>query len=208
MCDDKNYECFRHQAQDIRSHTAAELKQDGAGSAANQRLIASLGRSSVHFASNLPPGSGSGPASLPGSIGNVNSPNLSVTHPGLPNSDSVEPLDFEDFLSHQQRSGSERDPLAHRLEFPRNDLDVQVVPKKIRTMGHILPDDEAKERLNPGVQSCVEVLTGDFVVFKRKSQHLSSSVRVRDASEERLKIIDSTQQQEFEVDDNDFEHVS
>ncbi len=53
---------------------------------------------------------------------------------------AVEPVDYEEFLIQQNRQG-ERDPLAHVLEFPRDDLEVKVVPRKIRTMGHVLPEE-------------------------------------------------------------------
>jgi hypothetical protein len=53
---------------------------------------------------------------------------------------SVEPLDYEEYVSLQLRAG-ERDPQGHALEFPRDDLDVKVVPRKIRTMGPVVPDE-------------------------------------------------------------------
>ena len=52
----------------------------------------------------------------------------------------VEPLDYEDFVSQRHRLG-ERDPLAHLLEFPKDDLDVKVLPRKVRTMGHVMPEE-------------------------------------------------------------------
>lgn len=38
------------------------------------------------------------------------------------------------------------------------------------------------------------------MAVKRKYQDLSSSVKVRDEEEERLRVIDTTRQNEFEVD--------
>ncbi len=52
----------------------------------------------------------------------------------------VEPLDYEEFVSHQGRLGA-RDPCGHLLDFPADDIDVKVVPRKIRTMGHVLPEE-------------------------------------------------------------------
>ncbi len=54
----------------------------------------------------------------------------------------AEPVDYEEFVSQQLRSGGgDRDPLAHALEFPADDIEVRVIPRKIRTMGHILPEE-------------------------------------------------------------------
>ncbi len=51
------------------------------------------------------------------------------------------------------------------------------------------------------MQNCIECYTSEFVVVRRKYQHLSSSLRTRDESEERLKILDNVSSHEFEVDD-------
>ena len=63
------------------------------------------------------------------------------------------------------------------------------------------------------MQNCVDCYNSDFVVVKRKYQQYSSSVRTRDDSEERLKILDNVPAQEFEIDDTspdvspEYEHV-
>lgn len=114
---------------------------------------------------------------------------------------AVEPLDYEEYIHQRQIGGSERDPLGHLLDFPHDDIEVKVAPKKIRTMGHVLPE-EPMGQVDPNVQNCVECYTSDYVIVRRKHQHLSSSVRTRDESEERLNIIDTTPAQEFEIDDS------
>ena len=58
----------------------------------------------------------------------------------------------------------------------------------------------------------MECYTSDFVVIRRKHQEYSSSVRARDDSEDRLRIVESTQAQEFEIDETpdvspEYEHV-
>lgn len=55
--------------------------------------------------------------------------------------------------------------------------------------------------MDANVRNCVETYTSDYVVVQRNQQHLSSSRRIRDESEERLKIIDNVPAHEFEVDD-------
>ena len=54
---------------------------------------------------------------------------------------SVEPLDYEEYIHSQSSRLQERDPLGHVFEFPRDDIEVKVVPKKIRTMGHVMPEE-------------------------------------------------------------------
>ncbi len=71
-----------------------------------------------------------------------------------------------------------------------------------------------RDKLDANVQSCVECYTSDFVVVRRKHLHFSSSSRTRtpaEEEEERLRILDVTPQQEFEVDDvpeEEYDHVS
>ena len=139
---------FRHHAQEIRRHAAAELKSgDGASNAATQRLIASqLGRSSVQF--QAPPAASSHAPSVPAPTA---SPAVShhsmvsmATIGGGPDAGgavAVEPLDYEEYVSQRQIGGFERDPLAHVMDFPGDDIEVKIAPKKIRTMGHVMPEE-------------------------------------------------------------------
>ena len=142
-------------------------------------------------------------------------PNLSAaslsTHHGGHDSSVVDPVDYEEFT--QSRAG-ERDSSAHLLEFPRDDIDVKVLPRKVRTMGHVLPE-EAKDYLDPSVQNCVDCYTSDYVVVRRKHHHFSSSINcpVDAAEEERRRIVVGVAPQEYELDDTpdvspEYEHVS
>ena len=57
---------------------------------------------------------------------------------------SVEPLDYEEYVLQQRRlaGGAPVEPrAAHLVEFPRDDIEVKVVPRKIRTMGHVQPEE-------------------------------------------------------------------
>ena len=50
---------------------------------------------------------------------------------------SVEPLDYEEYVLQQRRlaGGAPVEPrAAHLVEFPRDDIEVKVVPRKIRTI--------------------------------------------------------------------------
>ena len=67
-------------------------------------------------------------------------PNAGLIRDANPNDTllaGVEPLDYEEYVASHRL----RDPLAHLVEFPRDDIEVKVVPRKIRTMGHVLPEE-------------------------------------------------------------------
>ena len=68
--------------------------------------------------------------------------------------ETVEPLDYEEFVLQQQRMGGGGSRLAatshannndveHLVDFPPDDIEVNIVEKskKIRTMNHILPEE-------------------------------------------------------------------
>lgn len=58
---------------------------------------------------------------------------LSLTEP-------VEPLDYEEFLN-SHISTINRDPLKNILDFPPGDVIVKTIPRKIRTIEHIVPKE-------------------------------------------------------------------
>ena len=57
----------------------------------------------------------------------------------VPLRDVVEPPDFEEFLALYQGS-IERDQLRHLLEFPLDDVQVEVVRRKVRTVAPVIPE--------------------------------------------------------------------
>lgn len=134
----------------------------------------------------------------------------------------VEPLDYEEFVTQQQRlmrqgvaggaqvSGNVANKFDNiMVDFPPDDIDVNVVPRKIRTLGHVLPE-EPMDQLDAIVQNCVNTYTSDWVVVRRRYHHHSSSIRPIDDLDECLK--EPLPHQEFEVDDTpdnspDFEQV-
>jgi len=153
--------CFicRAHAQEIRRQAASELKHnDGASKALNHRIarssvasIASLSgiSSSALMGPPPPPPSSSGqfltapPATSAASSSGPGSLNESVL---------VEPLDYEEYVSQQQRlvRGQQKSSQAATaavmenntlVDFPPDDIEVNVVPRKIRTMGHVLPEE-------------------------------------------------------------------
>lgn len=58
---------------------------------------------------------------------------LSLTEP-------VEPLDYEQFLGDHINTIN-RDPLKNILDFPPDDVFVRTIPRKIRTVEHIVPKE-------------------------------------------------------------------
>lgn len=110
--------------------------------------------------------------------------------------EALDPIDYEEFVSQQ----SERDPLAQVLDFPDDDIEVNLVPRKIRTEEHVVPE-EPYSQLDPTVQNCVDCYTSDWVVVNRKYQQYSSSLIMRDRGEEKVAVVQNTPRQQFECDD-------
>uniref|UniRef100_A0A1Q3G270 Putative ph domain-containing protein n=1 Tax=Culex tarsalis TaxID=7177 RepID=A0A1Q3G270_CULTA len=108
----------------------------------------------------------------------------------------VEPIDYEEFLT--QHSGLlVRDPLRSILDFPPNDVQMRVVPRKIRTVTHVVPSEELSE-LPLHVQHCVDCFTRPWKVVEFSQRNYSSSCRERVVDKGALSP--SAYQQEFEID--------
>lgn len=54
--------------------------------------------------------------------------------------DVIDPLDYEEFIQSNQLLLS-RDPLLHLLDFPLDDIQVVVIPRKIRTLEPVVPEE-------------------------------------------------------------------
>nr|CAD7401942.1 unnamed protein product [Timema cristinae] len=119
--------------------------------------------------------------------------------------DVVDPLDYEEFIQQHQLL-LDRDPLHHVLDFPENDIRVGIVPRKIRTLSPVVPE-ESLHVLPPHVQDCVQSYTADWVVVNYQFRHHSSSSCVRDHAGEKHSLVHIIPRQEFEVDYNNQEFV-
>ncbi|ELU18916.1 hypothetical protein CAPTEDRAFT_133102, partial [Capitella teleta] len=93
-------------------------------------------------------------ADLPKSISGLN-----LATQNVPLCDVVEPPDYEDFL-HAQQTALERDPMRHLLEFPPDDVQLEVLQRKVRTIAPVVPEhgcvcflcaDILLNILNPGL---------------------------------------------------------
>jgi hypothetical protein len=69
----------------------------------------------------------------------------------------VEPLDYEEYVAQQQRliRGQPKSSDSLLVDFPPDDIEVNVVPRKIRTLGHVLPED-------PMYVDLVDVISNEF----------------------------------------------
>ncbi|XP_023165795.2 dedicator of cytokinesis protein 7 isoform X2 [Drosophila hydei] len=112
----------------------------------------------------------------------------------------TEPLDYEEFLN-QHMNIINRDPLKHILDFPQGDVTVKTIPRKIRTVDHIIPNENISE-LPKHVQESVRCYTSPWKVVEYAHRHYSSSCSTRERND-RETTSHSAYQQEFEID-NDF----
>ena len=200
----------RSHAQEIRRQAAQELHKNDGG--ASKAIAHRIGRSSVASMASLSGISSSavmGPPPPPPSQSNsqflvpMSTPSIhsSSSGPGSLNESAlVEPLDYEEFVSQQQRLNRNQQSRNDNIlvDFPPDDIEVNVVPRKIRTLGHVLPE-EPMEQLDATIQNCVYTYTSDWVVVKRKYHHHSSSIRPIDDLDVCLK--EPLPQQEFEIDE-------
>eukprot|EP00064_Thunnus_orientalis_P003144 superscaffoldBa00000249_g3153 len=106
--------------------------------------------------------------------------------------EAVEPLDLEEFLISQLRSGDSA--LMQELgDFPDDDLKVEQVDKECRTIRHSVPEDGVE--LDPHVRDCVKSYTQPWLVVSRRCQGDGWS-----AYSERAGLHKLLQKQTFESD--------
>ncbi|KAJ7993970.1 hypothetical protein DPEC_G00261100 [Dallia pectoralis] len=81
--------------------------------------------------------------------------------------DAVEPLDLEEFLMSQLRSGDSA-LMQEFGDFPDDNLAVELVEKECRTVRHSVPEDGAE--LDSHVRDCVQSYTQPWLVVSRRCQ--------------------------------------
>ncbi|EDW10995.1 dedicator of cytokinesis protein 6 isoform X2 [Drosophila mojavensis] len=109
----------------------------------------------------------------------------------------TEPLDYEEFLI-QHMNIINRDPLKHILDFPQGDVSIKTIPRKIRTIDHIIPNENISE-LPKHVQESIRCYTRPWKVVEYAHRHYSSSSCARERID-RDTTSPSAYQQEFEID--------
>ncbi|KAI4895857.1 hypothetical protein NFI96_021425 [Prochilodus magdalenae] len=81
--------------------------------------------------------------------------------------DAVEPVDVEEFLMTQLRSG-DAELMQELGEFPDDDLEVDLVERECRTIWHSVPEEGAE--LDPHVRDCVQGYTQPWLLVGRRCQ--------------------------------------
>ncbi|GFN96685.1 dedicator of cytokinesis protein 7-like [Plakobranchus ocellatus] len=110
----------------------------------------------------------------------------------VPLNDSPDPVDYEDFVLHNQCM-VERDPHKDLLLYPDDDIQVHRIPKSCRTTYPSMPESGAETDAH--VRDCVRRYTSDYTMAVRRYQRHSSSF----CSKERLSDHDLFQH-EYEID--------
>ncbi|XP_029915260.1 dedicator of cytokinesis protein 8 isoform X2 [Myripristis murdjan] len=81
--------------------------------------------------------------------------------------EAVEPLDLEEFLMSQLRSGDSA-MMQELGEFPDDDLKVEQVEKQCRTVRHSVPEEGLE--FDPHVRDCIQSYTQPWLVVSRRCQ--------------------------------------
>ncbi|KAL6458828.1 hypothetical protein MHYP_G00323000 [Metynnis hypsauchen] len=81
--------------------------------------------------------------------------------------DAVEPVDVEEFLMTQLRSG-DAELMQELGEFPDDDLELDLVERECRTVWHSVPEEGVE--LDPHVRDCVQSYTQPWLIVSRRCQ--------------------------------------
>ncbi|XP_038219758.1 dedicator of cytokinesis protein 7 [Zerene cesonia] len=107
-------------------------------------------------------------------------------------SDMIEPPDYEEVCD---RLMGDQDPLA----YPTNDIELVTVPRRIRTLTHILPDEDLS-KASMFVRDCISCYTSDYTVVEYKYRTYSGSAYGRERLAERIERLLQAPPQVYEVD--------
>ncbi|KTG40809.1 hypothetical protein cypCar_00001938, partial [Cyprinus carpio] len=81
--------------------------------------------------------------------------------------EAVEPVDLDEFLMSQLRSG-DAELMQELGEFPDDDLELELVERECRTLRPSVPEEGVE--LDPHVRDCVQSYTQPWLVVSRRSQ--------------------------------------
>ncbi|XP_060040571.1 dedicator of cytokinesis protein 6 isoform X2 [Erinaceus europaeus] len=101
--------------------------------------------------------------------GSPHSSRRSSTSLGVPLTEVVEPLDFEEVLL-SCPPDAEPGPLRDLAEFPADDLQLELRPRECRTTEPGIPEDG---KLDAQVRAAVDLYMEDWVIVHRRYHHLS-----------------------------------
>ncbi|KAG0718405.1 Dedicator of cytokinesis protein 7 [Chionoecetes opilio] len=112
--------------------------------------------------------------------------------------ENVEPVDYEDFVD-QHQCEADRDPHSKILYFPPDDIVVSLIPRQIRTIHPIVP--EQGDSYDAHVADCVRCYTRDWLHISRQYVHHSTSVpALNQVVARHLSELHASHPPEFEVD--------
>lgn len=106
--------------------------------------------------------------------------------------DMIEPPDYEEVCD---RLMGPRDPLA----YPPIDTELVAVPRRIRTLHHVLPDEDLT-KAPMFVRECLRCYTSDYTVVECKYRMYSGSACGRDRLGERIDKLHAGPRHYYEVD--------
>ncbi|XP_049870539.1 dedicator of cytokinesis protein 7 isoform X2 [Pectinophora gossypiella] len=106
--------------------------------------------------------------------------------------DMIEPPDYEEVC---ERLVGARDPLA----YPQQDLELATVPRRIRTLKHVLPQEDLS-KAPMFVRDCIRTYTSDYTVVEYAHRQYSGSVCGRERLGERLDKLHAAPKHHYEVD--------
>ncbi|XP_050685080.1 dedicator of cytokinesis protein 7 isoform X2 [Leptidea sinapis] len=104
----------------------------------------------------------------------------------------IEPPDYEDVCD---RMMGDQDALA----YPANDIELVTVPRKIKTLTHILPDEDLS-KAPMFVRDCISCYTSDYTVVEYKYRCYSGSTYNRDKLADRIDRLLVAPPQQYEID--------
>lgn len=82
--------------------------------------------------------------------------------------DCLDSIDVEDYLI-EQKEVIEKDDQKRFLDFPSDDIEVCVVPRKIRTIKPILPEyEDLRDQEDPFINECLNSFTCNWIVVNRR----------------------------------------
>ncbi|KAI1280634.1 Dedicator of cytokinesis protein 7 [Halotydeus destructor] len=112
-------------------------------------------------------------------------------------SDVVDPVNFEEYLEDNLKILSE-DPHKDLYSFPSDDIDVCIIPRKVRTVRPILPDyNDLTDQEDPYVIDCIRCYTSNWVVVVKKYENKLSR---QDKQSQRLTYSKRFSRPQFEID--------
>ncbi|XP_026325619.1 dedicator of cytokinesis protein 7 isoform X2 [Hyposmocoma kahamanoa] len=95
--------------------------------------------------------------------------------------DMIEPPDYEE------------------VAYPPADIELCVAPRRIRTLTHVLPDEDLS-KAPMFVRDCIRCYTSDYTVVEYKQRAYSGSSCGRERLAERLERLHAAPRQQYEVD--------